>query len=106
MHGTEEEAMKIAAALVAPSGERGKRKASPVLVLSRPPQDPEAGVHVARIDELRRGVVGDAPDLRRVREDVPLRRLDRVLVRRRHEIRDLAWVARILRADDADAVRV
>src|SRR6266540_705294 len=77
-----------------------------VTPLSSPPEDPQAGVHVARVDELRRCVVGDAPDLRRVRERVALSRLDRVLVRRRHEVRDLLRVARVLRAHDANTVGV
>ena len=34
----------------------------------RTPQDPEPGVHVARVDEVAALVVGDAPDLGRVRE--------------------------------------
>src|SRR6266508_6501255 len=67
-----------------------------VRVLPRSFEEPEPGVHVARVHQLRGRVVGDAPDLGRVRECVALRGLDRVLRRRWHKVGDLLRVARVL----------
>src|SRR6266542_426940 len=77
-----------------------------VPALLRPLQDPQAGVHVACVHEPGRGLVGDTPDLRGVGERVALRRLDRVLRGRRHEVGDLGRVAWVVGADHADAVGV
>jgi hypothetical protein len=72
----------------------------------RPAEDPEACVHVARVDQPGRFVDDDSPDLGRVGEDGTLRRLDRIVAGGRVEIRDLDRVGWVARVDDPDAVRV
>src|ERR671915_1676099 len=72
----------------------------------RTTQDPETGVHVARVDEIPALVVSDAPDLGRVGEHPALRGLDRVVDRRWDEVRDLTQSARVAGVDHANPVRV
>ena len=71
-----------------------------------PAQDPEPGVHVARVYEAGGVVDGDAPDLGHLREDTALSRLDRVLSRGWHEVRDLGRVRWVSGVDDTHTVGV
>ena len=67
-------------------------------------EDPEPGVHVARVDEPV--VLDHTPHLRRVRQRASLRGLDGILRGGWHEVRDLLWMCGIAHVEDAHAVRV
>ena len=71
-----------------------------------PAQDPEAGVHIAGVDEIARLVDDDAPDLGRIGQGPALGRFDRVVAGGRNEIRDFDRMGRVAGVHDPDPVCV